>query len=198
MPRNLLIPAEDLPLYFPESGAPSIIDTTVDRLDAVYERRDLRLRFIREGFPIVTDNPVLGVGPGRYGGAAATIIPSPVYAEYGTDLYGFRTVHNFWLHLFGEVGVVGGAIFVVLVLGLWLRMARAARHETDPVTFVILAGTATAIGIVALQLLSQMIFEGNFPGFLVWMVIGLASAIAPSVPLLRRRPSTDPAEAAAN
>lgn len=46
MPRNLLIPAEDMDLFFPpgSSEAPSIFDTTVHRIGEVYERRDLRMR----------------------------------------------------------------------------------------------------------------------------------------------------------
>lgn len=192
MPRNLLVASADLPLYFPESGAPSIVDSTLDRLDEVYEKRDLRMRFIREGLPIVLDKPVLGVGPGRYGGAAAALIPSPVYAEYGTDLYGFRTVHNFWLHLLGEVGIAGTVVFLTLVAGLLVRLAHAARRarvDLDKTRFVVLAGTATALAIVSLNNVTEMIFEGNYPGFLVWMVIGLVSILAPVRPvgLLRGR-----------
>lgn len=194
MPRNLLVGAADLPRYFPESGAPSILDSTLDRLDEVYERRDLRMRFLREGIPIVNDNMALGVGPGRYGGAAASIIPSPVYAEYGTDLYGFRTVHNFWLHLLGEVGVIGTVVFLTLVVGLWLRIVHAARHARDRPGFVLLAATATAISIIMLNNMTEMIFEGNFPGFLFWMVIGLVSTLAPPARLFPSRrvaPSAD-------
>jgi putative inorganic carbon (HCO3(-)) transporter len=182
MPRYLLIAEEDLPLYFPQGGgAPDIVNTVSDRLNAVYERRDLRMRFIREGIPIVLDNMALGVGPGRYGGAAASIIDTPVYEEYHTSLYGFRTVHNFWLHMLGEVGVIGTTIFLAIVAGLWLRIASAARRATEsPLRFIVLAGTATAIGIVALNNMTEMIFEGNFPGFLIWMVVGLVSVLAPS------------------
>ncbi len=187
MPRNLLIPAEDLALYFPDSGAPSIIDSTFDRLDAVYERRDLRMQFIREGLPIVLDNMALGVGPGRYGGAAAAITGTDeVLDAYGASLYGFRTVHNFWLHLLGEVGVIGTAVFLTMIVGLWIRMAHGARHVRDPIVFVLLAGTATAIAILSLNNMTEMIFEGNFPGFLIWMVIGLVSTLVPSVRLFGR------------
>jgi putative inorganic carbon (hco3(-)) transporter len=193
MPRNLLVARADLPLYFPESGAPSIIDSTLDRLDAVYERRDLRMRFIREGIPIIVDNPLLGVGPGRYGGAASAIVPSPVYEEYGTGLYGFRTVHNFWLHLYGEVGAVGGAIFVVAILGLWIRLVKNARATLDPRRFVLLAGTATAVSVVTLNNMTEMIFEGNFPGFVIWLVFGLVSTLAPTVGILQRPRASSPA-----
>ncbi len=187
MPRNLLVSSEDLARYFPESdGAPSIIGTTFDRFGQVYQRRDLRMRFIREGIPIVTDNLALGVGPGRYGGAAASIIASPVYDEYDTGLYGFRTVHNFWLHLLGEVGVIGTSVFLTMIVGLWLRMVYAARREVDSVAFILMAGTATAIGVVSLNNMTEMIFEGNFPAFVIWMAIGLVSTLAPSTSILGR------------
>ncbi len=195
LPRNLLIAEADLPLYFPEGGAPSIIDSTMDRLDEVYERRDLRMRFIREGIPVVVENPFLGVGPGRYGGAASAIVPSPVYEEYDTSLYGFRTIHNFWLHLFGEVGIVGGLIFVVAIVVLWLRFVRAALAEADPRRRTILAGTAAAISVVTVNNMTEMVFEGNFPGFVVWLVIGIASMIAPPLTLLG--PARDPSPASA-
>ena len=203
MPRNLLIARESLPLYFPEM-APNIIDSTLDRLDAVYERRDLRMRFIREGLPIVLDNPWLGVGPGRYGGAAAAIIESPVYEEYGTSLYGFRTVHNFWLHLFGEVGVIGGTLFLVAVIGVWLRFVKSARMAVEPYRFIVLAGTASAVSVVALNNMTEMIFEGNSPGFVIWLVIGLASTLTAPVRLFgwsavgraRSAGSADPARPA--
>ena len=190
MPRNLLIAQADLPTYFPETGAPSIIDSTLDRLDEVYESRDLRMRFIREGLLVVDDNMLIGVGPGRFGGAASAIIPSPVYDEYGTGLYGFRTVHNFWLHLLGEVGAIGTAVFLTLIAGIWLRFARAARDAraaADPVGFLLLAGTATAVAISALNNATEMIFEGNFPSFVVWLVVGMVSLLAPPTALRTRQ-----------
>ncbi len=185
MPRNLLVAEAELPLYFPQTGAPSIIDSTLDRLDQVYERRDLRMRFIREGLPIAADHPVLGVGPGRYGGAAAAIIPSPVYAEYGTGLYGFRTVHNFWLHMLGEIGGLGTAVFLTIVVGLVLRLFHAARREQDPVRYVLVAGGAMALIVISVNNMTEMIFEGNFPAFVIWLVLGMVSALAPSAGLRR-------------
>jgi O-antigen ligase len=198
MPRNLLVPAADLALYFPESGAPSIFDSTLDRLDEVYEKRDLRMRFIREGLPIAIDNPILGVGPGRYGGAAAAIIPSPVYEEYGTSLYGFRTVHNFWLHLAGEVGGLGTAVFLTAIVALLLRFIRAARGEADPLRSILISGTAVALMVTSLNNGTEMLFEGNFPGFVTWLVLGTVAGIVPAVTvrrpisgLVRSRPSVE-------
>ncbi len=189
MPRHVLVAQEDLDLYFlGGDSSSSIIDSTSERFRQVYERRDLRMKFILEGLPIINDNLLLGVGPGRYGGAAAKIIPSPVYDEYGTSLYGFRTVHNFWLHLMGELGVIGTAVFLTMIAGLFLRFLLAARHALSS-EFVLLAGAATTILIVTLNNFTEMLFEGNVPGVMIWLMLGSLSMLAPVRPLLERRPA---------
>jgi hypothetical protein len=154
---------------------------------------EVRLYFLRDGLRILRDNPVLGVGPGRYGGAVAKIVGSPVYDEYGTSLGHFRTVHNFWLHLAGETGVLGISLFLTVVIGLIVRLVRTAR-ASDGERFVVLAGAATAAIVVAINNLTEMIFEGNIPAVLVWLVLGVGAALAPdaSLGILRRRPAAKP------
>ncbi|MGH2444666.1 MAG: O-antigen ligase family protein [Candidatus Limnocylindria bacterium] len=184
MPRHVLVASQDLHLYFLDgAGDPSIVDSTVDRIGEVYERRDLRMRFIIEGLPIVNDNMWLGIGPGRYGGAAASIIPSPVYEEYGTGLYGFRTVHNFWLHLMGELGVAGITIFLAMIAGLFWRFVMAARRASS-MRFVLFAGAATATLTITLNNLTEMLFEGNVPGVMIWLLLGSLSVLAPTWSLI--------------
>jgi O-antigen ligase len=171
-----------------ETDGPNIIDTTLERLRAL----GTRARYLREGLPILLDHPFLGVGPGRYGGAAATIIPSPVYEEYGTKLYGYRTVHNFWLHLLGEAGALGTAVFLTLIAGLVIRFVRVARAATG-LRFVIVGGAAIMLLVATFHSVAEMIFEGNMPVLIVWLIAGIASILAPAVPLIRPRAPTEPA-----
>ena len=62
--------------------------------------------------------------PGRYGGAAADIFPTPVYPEYGTNaLFSSptqRTVDNFWLHIAVEGGALGLLALVAAILAVLL------------------------------------------------------------------------------
>jgi O-antigen ligase len=162
----------------PDAPAGGLVGSTFDRLAHLGEGDDLRARFLRDGLPIVADHPLLGVGPGRYGGAVAAIVPSPVYEAYDTSLFGYRTVHNFWLHLVGETGIVGITIFLALIAGLVLRFARAAR-SANGLAFVVLAGAATMLVVASLNSVTEMIFEGNMPSVLVWLIIGLSSCLAP-------------------
>ncbi len=185
MPRGLLVP-EATGGSGGGGGGPSIVDSTVDRIGNLADRNDTRGRFLRDGLRIVDDHMWLGVGPGRYGGGAAKIIESPVYTEYDVELYGYRTVHNFWLHLLGESGVLGTAVFLAIVVGLLIRFVRAA-WRSDGLRFVILAGTATMLMVASLHSFTEMIFEGNMPVLLAWLVVGLASVLAPVRPLFARR-----------
>ena len=165
----------------PDADGPSIVDSTIQRLGDLGTRG----RYLREGIPIILDHPFLGVGPGRYGGAAAKIIPSPVYEEYGTRLFGYRTVHNFWLHLLGEAGALGTAVFLTIIAGLLIRFVRAARTATGP-RFVVLAGATTMLLVAVFHSFAEMIFEGNMPMLIIWLILGIASLLAPSLRLMRR------------
>ena len=175
MPRSLLADSDP---GAPPPSAPDWIGSTVDRFDDL-GGGDLRIRFLTDGLRIIDDNLLLGVGPGRYGGAAATILGTPVYEEYDTELFGFRTVHDFWLHLTGEVGVIGVAVFLTMVVGLLIRFVRAA-WRAEGLAFIVLAGAATATLVVGFNNFTEMLFEGNVPAILIWLILAIGSALAPS------------------
>ena len=187
MPRGLAVaPAEPPRAEGSPAAVPDLLDTTADRIGNLQERGDTRGKFTREGIPILLDHPWLGVGPGRYGGAAATLIPSPVYEAYDTSLYGYRTIHNFWQHLLGESGALGTAVFLAILAGLLIRLARAARAAAGT-RRVILAGATTVLLVTGLHGLTEMIWEGNLPALLIWLILGIASLLAPVRPVFGAR-----------
>ena len=187
MPRDLLVEGSE---GFGER--PNVIGSTLGRVGAVGEGRDLRLHFVANALPIIADHPLLGVGPGRYGGAAADVLGTPVYEEYGTDDIFARspqlTVDNFWLHLLAELGVIGAALFIAAAAVPGLRILAAARRA-DGLDRVILGGIATGVVALAVSSLTTMLLEANSVAFLFWFLLGLGSVVA------ARRAST-PGEAA--
>jgi putative inorganic carbon (HCO3(-)) transporter len=185
MPRGLLVPEAEGGSG--DGSPPSIIGSAVDRLGNVTDRNDTRGRYLSDGMRVIEDHLLLGVGPGRYGGGAATLITSPIYQDYNVELFGYRTVHNFWLHLVGESGALGAAVFLAMLAGLLIRFVRGARESTG-LRFVILAGAATMLIVVGLNSVTEMILEGNLPVLVVWLVLGIASLLAPVRPLFERRP----------
>ena len=179
MPRNLLCPscANELDL----------LGSTFGRFDTIGKGSDLRTLFIRNAVPIVRDHPLLGVGPGRYGGAAADIFGTPIYKQYGTDRLlvdpAQRTVDDFWLHLLVEAGIIGAAIFVAMILAALLPIVRGARAASSGL-HVALAGTAGAVISLSLNALTTMLLEANSVAFLFWVMLGIGSQLAvPAVAL---------------
>ena len=73
-------------------------------------------------------------------------------------------------------------MFLALVVGLLIRLARAA-HRAVGVSRVIVGGAATVLVIASLNSVTEMVFEGNMPAFLIWLILGLASMLAPAVPI---------------
>lgn len=178
MPRDLLVPPPD-----PNGGGgdrPDLVDSTLGRFGAVGEGRDLRAQFVINAIPILLDHPAVGVGPGRYGGAAADIFPTPVYAAYDTDQFfsnpAQRTVDNFWLHILVEGGVMGTVALVAAVLAAAWPALLAARRTVGP-RRILLAGIAGATATLAVNAVSTMTLEGNSVGYLFWFLLGLGTLV---------------------
>lgn len=182
MPRNLLCSTcED---------GPDLVGSTFGRVGTVGGGEDLRVLFILNGLPIVADHPLLGVGPGRYGGAAADIYHTPVYARYGTDeLFANptqRTVDDFWLHLVVESGLLGLAAYLAMVGAALRPILRGARNAAWG-RKVMLAGISGAVIGLAINALTTMLLEANSVAFLFWFLLGVGSQLA-------RAPDADPAD----
>jgi putative inorganic carbon (HCO3(-)) transporter len=173
MPRNVLCSeCED---------RPDLIGSTFGRVGTVGGGGDLRVLFILNGLPIVADHPALGVGPGMYGGAAADIFDTPVYARYGTDELFVnptqRTVDDFWLHLLVESGLFGLLAYLAMVAAALRPILRRARGLPG-LRGVALAGISGAVIGLAVNALTTMLLEANSVAFLFWFLLGIGSQLA--------------------
>ena len=171
MPRNLLVPS---------TPRPNIVGSTVDRVGEVGIGGDLRTLFVLNAIPIVRDHPLLGVGPGRYGGAVAHTYGTPIYAEYDTvPLFwnpAQRTVDNFWLHLLVETGILGLAAFLAAAMIPGLRILGAARRA-EGWRRIAFGGIAAATAAMAVSSVTTMLLEANSIGFAFWFLLGVGSLI---------------------
>jgi len=154
--------------------------TTINRFSAVGEGRDLRSLFIVNALPIVADHPILGVGPGRYGGAAASVFGSPVHVRYGTDLLltNQQTADNFWLHMGVEGGVLGFSAFLAMIGTALIQPIRALRGASGS-RFSVPAGVVSATAVVCVAAVTTMLLEGNTAAFLFWFLLGIGSMAEP-------------------
>jgi O-antigen ligase len=175
MPRNLLLT---------RSPGPALIDSTIDRVETIGLGGDLRTLFVINAIPIVRDHPLLGVGPGRYGGAVAHNYPTPIYAEYGADRLFWnplqRTVDNFWLHILVEMGIVGFLVLLGTAMLPGLRILGAVRQARGW-RRILLGGTAAATAGIAVSSVTTMLLEANSIAFSFWFLLGVGSLVAAAV-----------------
>ncbi len=164
-------------------------NATVGRFGSIGAANDLRLLFIRNALPIVADHPLVGAGPGRYGGAVSTHFSSPLWTEYtagrapvvcttvsGARICTGRTVDDFWLHILVEFGTLGALLLIGTLVAIgWelLARARSALGEER----VLLAGFVIAGITLAVDSVTEMLLEGNTSSFVVWTMLGLGSAL---------------------
>jgi hypothetical protein len=176
MPRDVLVGSSPGTVRPPSDF--NIIDTTTERVGNVGGGRDLRTLLALNAIPILRDHPLVGVGPGRYGGAAAAHFPSPVYLEYGTDkLLRFQfqqTVDNFWLHLLIEAGVLGAAAFIASIGVVAAGLVRGVRRAVGS-RYVMVAGILVATAAMSIIAGTTMSLEGNTSAFMFWFVLGIGS-----------------------
>jgi len=175
MPRDLLVTTHEPP------PRPSIVDSTADRVGEVEQGRDLRILFLLNARPIIRDHPVLGVGPGRYGGAVADLFGTDVYARYGTDALfrtpTQRTVDDFWLHIGVETGALGLLTLLgAVVVPLWEILRGAGR--SSPARRILLAGVAAAGVALGVNSLTTMLLESNSVAFMFWLMLGIGTVLA--------------------
>jgi O-antigen ligase len=172
MPRDLL---------GGDPNRPDLFRATLGRFGAVGEGKDLRTLLIVNAVPIVRDHPLLGVGPGMYGGAAADIFGTAIYREYGTDLLlvdpAQKTVDDFWLHLLVETGFIGFLAFAGMVGSVLVPIIRGARQAAWG-RWVALTGIVGAAFCILVNSLSTMLLEANSVAYLFWFLLGLGSILA--------------------
>lgn len=127
------------------------------------------------------DHPLLGVGPGRFGGAVAGNYGTPIYDRYGTTKLFWSpaqlTVDNFWLHTLVEAGILGFIALLAAAMIPGLRILSAARRARGW-SRIVLGGTVAALAGIAVSSLTTMLLEANSIGFVFWFVLGLGAFLA--------------------
>lgn len=120
-----------------------------------------RASLLGDGIRFVGDTGGFGVGAGN---AETHVLNLP-------DFPGVSNMHDWWLEVAVDLGLIGLALYVTFYLFLVTRQLRAARRAVDPlIRYLGLAGTASLIGFV-LGSLGPSTMIAFAP---MWVTFGLA------------------------
>jgi len=97
----------------------------------------VRSSLLSDGLGLVAETDGLGVGAGNAEGQVRSLANFP----------GVANLHNWWLEVLVNGGIVGFALYLVFYLTLLRRQVRAARRTEDPfVRYMAMAGALALIG----------------------------------------------------
>ncbi|HWI13349.1 MAG TPA: O-antigen ligase family protein [Burkholderiales bacterium] len=115
-----------------------------------------RISLMQLGIEVLERDPWIGIGLNNF----SRVSPQPV--------------HNAFLQLASEIGLVGGVLLVALMVTVGARLATAVSRETDPRCKAM--GKGVLVGYIALG--AHFMFEPFINSMVSWAYIGLAEATA--------------------
>ena len=128
-----------------------------------------------KAFKVWQEEPLTGVGLKNF----RLTCEVPNFDHEGpVESWCFTHAHNPYMELLSETGIIGLLLFL-LVIGLILRELSAGWNRARPDFPLAVATSATLLLFLWPLLLSKSIFS-NWNGMLLWLIIGLALAIARS------------------
>ena len=127
---------------------------------------------------VIKDHPILGVGPGRFGGTVAYITKSPVNKKYiGKLPTEVTSIDLFWLHIWGETGIIGLGIFLWLMYQSGRAILRAYRKGTHRQWHGITAGVFGILFAFSIATIFGNALEIDSLSAPFWALIGIAIAL---------------------
>ncbi len=138
-------------------GSVTAPGTLVTRAASIVDRSDYsiqgRLNFWRAGIAIFRDHPLVGTGPGTF---------AIVHAAYQKDVrYYARDVHNFYIQIMTEMGLIGLGALLVLGVSIWTMWGRTLRGSQGKEEYPLIVGVG--LGVLAFSLHSAFDMDWMFP-----------------------------------
>ena len=103
-----------------------------------------RLFYIKKGFEVLKDYPVIGTGFGTFGDSAALVYSSPIYDDYGlANIYEYRDKGGFYsdnqyIQIMVQTGIIGTILFAIFLLNMLYRIWTARKVNRDVANVAIL------------------------------------------------------------
>lgn len=129
---------------------------------------EYRFDLWRHALPLLREVPLIGTGLAAF----------PIFAEARfpeiLGEYRFSHVHNLFLQVALDTGVVGGVAFLAMMGTAVVAVCEAYRRNVER---TLAAGLLAAFTVLIVHGMVDMIFWGTKPGILLWMMLALAAAL---------------------
>jgi putative inorganic carbon (hco3(-)) transporter len=137
---------------------------------------------------VIRAYPILGAGPGRFGGTVAYITHSPIYQEYHVKLpTALTSIDLYWLHIWGETGIIGLGLLIWLMFLSERTILTAFRKGTHGRWNGISAGVFAIVIAFSLATFFDNALEVDALSAPFWALVGIAIAL----PIANRPPITE-------
>ncbi len=129
---------------------------------------------------VLSQSPILGLGPGTFGSALTLLPGQELYAKLGmnSEYAVLFAADSNWTTIMAQTGLVGLFCFALIVFGMAAYSARVLRRSSDP----LLRGVCLAqIGLTALVVVAGFFgpfFESRPTSFYYWALSGMVVALA--------------------
>jgi len=134
-----------------------------------------RVLFFIKSIEIFLDNPLIGVGPGMYGGwVSINYSPSYIYEMYGFTTDKISSIDMFFPHLIGELGILGFISYMgFFLLPFHFFIKQYKKYHNREVKFISLSilliiPMLLLIGWFSISLETQLVFS------LYMLILGLS------------------------
>lgn len=130
--------------------------------------------FVQTPLVVVRSSPVLGVGPGQYGGGAVAALGNTAvydrlnlpFGVYGTDGY----IDNNWFSVWGETGTLGLFFYAWMVFALWRLGLTVYQKSRDKFLRGLALGYSGAVMAVTFQAFLATYLEVRTLALYLWVV----------------------------
>ncbi|NQV90374.1 hypothetical protein HQ487_03105 [Candidatus Uhrbacteria bacterium] len=138
--------------------------------------------FIHTPLNVVSASPILGFGPGQYGGGAvAALHNTAVYENLGLPFGVFGTdgaIDNNWFSLWGESGTLGMVFYLWFYLGLFFYALNVAKTHKDPFVQALAMGVCAMLIGVGFNAFTSTLLEIRTSAYYLWMYAGFLYVLA--------------------
>lgn len=114
------------------------------------------------------NQPILGLGPGMYGGVISFMFDSPIYAEHAFSqrwldiMRDILSIDQFWPQILVELGLLGTLSFMFILFTLWRAAKRVSLVAQSSFQRNMLFGFSLIPLILAVYLLGSGLNLGSF------------------------------------